>query len=210
MLLQCDFDGTVTLEDASFAILEAYIPGQWEGLFADYQKGLLSVGEFNSLVFAKVRADRQTLLDIIDKNVRVREGFADFITYCRNRGFRFVFVSNGLDFYIRHILGKEGFEDLEIHASITGFQPDGLTVRHKGPDGNFLDRNVKETFTDYFTSQGYEVVYLGDGSSDIYPARKCRHIFATGSLAGYCREEGLSYTPFETFHDVIRAMEFWQ
>ncbi len=210
LLIQCDFDGTVTIEDASFAILEAYIPGQWESLFAEYQDGKMTVGEFNTAVFTRVKADKPALLKIVDEKVTVRNGFADFVTYCRNRQYRIVFVSNGLDFYIRHILGKEGFNDMEVHASITGFQPDGLVVRHKGPDGSFLDKDVKETFTDSFISQGYEVIYLGDGRSDIYPARKCRHVFTTGSLTGYCRESGLKCTPFETFHDVIRAMELWQ
>lgn len=210
ILIQCDFDGTVTYEDASFAILETYIPGQWEELFSEYQNGKMTVGEFNSRVFAKVTSDKATLLEIVDKQINVREGFPDFIEFCKNRKYRIVFVSNGLDFYIRHILNKTGFNEMEVHASITDFQSTGLVVRHKGPDGNFLDRDVKETFTDYFKSQGYRIIYLGDGRSDIYPARKCDHVFATGSLAGYCREENLNCTPFESFKDVIREMEPWQ
>ena len=209
ILVQCDFDGTITIEDASFTILDAYIPEKWRSLFDEYQKGEMTVGEFNSTVFAMVKADEEILLKLIREKVSVREGFAEFVEYCRLKDYRFVIVSNGLDFYIEDILGRIGFGDVEVHASNTVFSENGLTVRHKGPDENYLDEDVKATFTEYYLAQGYKVIYLGDGRSDILPASKSHYVFATGSMIEYCSSEKFSCIPFTDFHQVIKDMESW-
>jgi 2-hydroxy-3-keto-5-methylthiopentenyl-1-phosphate phosphatase len=208
-LIQCDFDGTITIEDASFVILDAYIPGKWQPLFEEYQQGEMTVGEFNSTVFSMVEADKATLLDMIRQKVPVREGFTNFMDYCRSNEYRIVIVSNGLDFYIEDILGNLGCGDIEVHASNTIFTENGLKVRHRGPDGNYLDEDVKAAYTEYFLEQGYHIIYLGDGSSDVLPARKSHHVFATGSLKEYCNSEKIPYIAFSDFHQVVEVMESW-
>ena len=210
ILVQCDFDGTITIEDASFTILDAYIPDKWHSLFDQYQQGKMTVGAFNSTVFAKVKADKETLLKMIREKVSVREGFRDFMEYCRSKNYRFVIVSNGLDFYIEDILERFAFKDVEVHASNTVFTDDGLLVRHKGPDSKYLDEDVKAAYTEYYLDQGYKVIYLGDGRSDVLPAGKSHYIFATGSMIDYCDSEKLSCTPFTDFHQVIRVMDTWE
>jgi len=210
ILIQCDFDGTVTIEDASFAILDAFIPGKWRGMFRIYQEGRMSVGEFNSRAFSMVQADKDSLLEIVRREVTVRDGFSELVTYCKNKNFTFVIVSNGLNFYIEDILKRKGIKDIEIHASITEFKPTGLVVRHKGPDGEFLDKDVKAAYTDYYLKQGYRVIYLGDGSSDVMPAGQSHYVFATDSLVEYCRSKNIKCTPFTNFYDVIKVMESWK
>lgn len=210
ILVQCDFDGTITIEDASFVILDAYVPEKWRPLFDEYQQGKLTVGMFNSTVFAMVKADKEILLEMIREKVQVREGFVDFIKYCRLNEYRFIIVSNGLDFYIEDILERQGVKDAEVHASNTVFSEKELKVRHKGPDGEYLDEDVKAAFTDHYLTQGYRIVYLGDGRSDVLPASKSHYVFATGSMIEYCDSKKLSYTPFTDFHQVIKVMESWE
>ena len=210
ILIQCDFDGTITIEDASFTILDAYIPEKWHPLFNEYQQGQMTVGEFNSTVFAMINADKEILLKTVREKVSVRAGFKKFLEYCRLKDYRFVIVSNGLDFYIKDILGNIGFMDVEVHASETIFGDNGLIVRHRGPSGQYLDKDVKAAFTDHFITQGYHVIYLGDGRSDVLPASKSHHIFATGSLIEYCNTENLTCTAFIDFNQVVNVMDSWQ
>lgn len=209
-LVQCDFDGTITTEDASFLIMDAYVPGKWRSLFEEYQRGRMTVGEFNSTVFAMVKADKETLLKMIREKISVREGFENFMEYCYEKDYRFVIVSNGLDFYIEDILDRTGFKDVEVHASNTVFREDGLLVRHRGPDGQYLDEDVKAAYTQYYLDQGFKVIYLGDGRSDMLPASKSHHVFATGSMIEYCQSENLSCTPFTDFYQVIQVMDSWE
>lgn len=208
-LVQCDFDGTITEEDASFVMLDAFASGDWRQLFSKYEGGGISVGRFNAEAFAMVKADRESLLKVIKGRVKVRPGFEELVACCRDKGFRFVIVSNGLEFYIEEILGDIGLGDIEVFAAKTCFHPDGLRVQYVGPDGSHLDSDFKEAYVSSFLAEGYRVVYAGNGSSDLMPARKCHYIFATGSLLARCRQTDLDCTPFNDFNDIVRVMELW-
>lgn len=209
ILVQCDFDGTIALEDASFMILDAFTGDSWRQLFKDYQEGKITVGRFNADAFSRVRADRESLLEVIREKVNIRPGFSELLACCRRKGFRFVIVSNGLTLYIDQILRNNGITGIEVFAAETEFHPEGLRVRHKGPDGSYLDADVKASFIDYFLSEGYRIVYIGDGSSDVAPATKSQYVFAIDSLLENCRKKNIECTPFSDFHQVVEVMERW-
>ena len=206
-LVQCDFDGTVTEEDVSFAMLDYFASGDWQQLFRQYEEGKISVGRFNTEAFAMVKADRQSLLKIARSKVKVRPGFQEMVTYCRRQGFRFVIVSNGLDFYIEEILKDIGMGDIEVFAAQTRFHPEGLKVRYIGPDGNHLDTDFKGTYVNSFLREGYQIIYMGNGTSDILPASQCHYIFATGNLLAHCQQAHRDCTPFTDFNQVLRTLE---
>ncbi len=208
-LVQCDFDGTVTEKDVSFMILDAFAVGDWRQVHKKYQAGEITVGRFNSDVFAMVKADRERMLKYAREQVKIRPGFRELVTLCRKKNFRFVIVSNGLDFYIEAILKALGLSDIEIHAARTRFHPHGLKVQYLGPDGTPLDDGVKEAYASSFLGEGYRVIYIGDGTSDLAPARKCHHIFATDNLLALCRQDNLDCTPFTSFNEVVSVLESW-
>ena len=208
-LVQCDFDGTITEEDVSFKLLDTFAGGDWRQLFREYEKGKISVGHFNTDAFAMVKADRESLLKVATSTVRIRPGFHELVACCRRRGFRLVIVSNGLDFYIEEILKDIGLADIEVFAAQTHFHPDGLKVQYVGPDGSHLDDNFKEAHVNSFLGEGYRIIYLGNGTSDLAPAKQCYHIFATGNLLTHCKETNLSCTPFTDFNEVVRVLELW-
>ncbi len=209
-LVQCDFDGTITEEDISFMMLDAFADGDWRQLFREYEEGKMSVGRFNMEAFAMVKADRESLLEVVKGKVRLRPGFHELVTCCRSKGFRFVIVSNGLDFYIEEILRDIGLADIEARAARTHFHPDGLKVQYIGPDGTHLDDNFKGAYVNSFLTEGYRVVYVGNGTSDIVPARQCHYIFATGVLLAHCKQTNLDCTSFTDFKEVVRVLELWQ
>jgi 2-hydroxy-3-keto-5-methylthiopentenyl-1-phosphate phosphatase len=207
ILIQCDFDGTVTEEDVSFALLDTFADGDWRSLLEEYKQGKMSVGAFNSQAFSMIRADKSELVETSLKRGKVRPGFAEFVEFCRAGGMRFVIVSNGLDFYIDEILRTLKLEDVEVFASRTGFNSGRIEVEYVGPDGRTLNDGFKEAYTRHFVDRGYEVIYIGDGFSDIFPARHCRHVFATRELPARCKTMDLPCTPFVDFHEVRRGID---
>lgn len=206
-LVQCDFDGTVTEEDVSFTLLDTFADGNWRERLKDYQAGRISVGRFNTEAFAMVKADRATLIKVARSQARIRAGFTDFLAYCRRKGLRLVIVSNGLDFYIEEILRSIGAEDIEVSAARTRFRPDGLEVQYIGPDGSHLEDDFKGAYVKSFLEEGYRILYIGNGTSDLPPATRAHHIFATGSLLAHCQRLNLKCTPFTGFKEVINAIE---
>ena len=73
-LFQCDFDGTITFEDISFLILDAYGDKDWRRMFQEYKDGKISVGRFNTMAFATVKADKETLLKLVKERAELRPG----------------------------------------------------------------------------------------------------------------------------------------
>ncbi len=206
-LVQCDFDGTITEEDTSFFLLDTFARGDWRRLLQKYKEHKISVGEFNTRAFAMVKADKATLLEALKGKVKVRAGLHELVNYCLRRGFRLVIVSNGLDFYIEAILQDLGLKNIELHAAQACFHPEGMEVQYLGPDGKRLENGFKEAYIESFLKLGYKVIYMGNGDSDIAPAKYAHHVFATGELLAYCRENNLKCKPFENFTDAIRELE---
>jgi 2-hydroxy-3-keto-5-methylthiopentenyl-1-phosphate phosphatase len=207
ILVQCDFDGTVTEEDTSFFLLDVFAQGDWRRLLREYKEHKISVGEFNTKVFAMVKVDKSTLLGALEGKVKVRTGFHELVSYCLKKGLRLVIVSNGLDFYIEAVLKDIGLENIEVHAAQASFYPEGMKVQYVGPDGKRVEDGVKEAYTKSFLKQGYRVIYVGNGDSDVAPAKYAHHVFATGELLAYCTENNINYKPFETFIDVVSDID---
>ncbi len=206
-LVQCDFDGTVTEEDVSFLLLDAFANPDWRQILQQYQEGKITVGRFNTEAFSMVAAGKQTLLEYIKRRVKVRPGFHEMVAYCRKKGVRFTVVSNGLDFYIERVLEDIGLKGLEFHAAQTRFHSKGLTVQYIGPDGNPLDSDFKLAYVDLFLNAGYRLIYIGNGDSDFVPAKHCHHVFATGTLLDRCQQADLDCVPFNDFNEIIRVVE---
>ena len=205
-LVQCDFDGTITEEDMSFLLLDTFAGEDWRRLLAEYREGKISVGYFNTRAFTLIKADKQTLLRLIRSKVKIRAGFRELLDYCHEKGFRFVIVSNGLDFYIRAILGDIGMDNIEVLSAQTHFGPEGIEVKYVGPAGNQVQDGFKEAYTRLFLGKGNRIVYVGNGVSDALPAKLAYHIFATDELLDRCKEMNLDCTPFVDLNDVVRGL----
>ena len=207
MIIQSDFDGTITEDDVSFVLLDTFAEGDWRKLFQQYRENKISVGDFNTKAFAMVKASSEELLQVARDKVRLREGLHNLVAYCQERGFRLGIVSNGLDFYIKSILEDVGLGNIEIHAARTRFNAGGLEVQYIGPEGNQLNKGFKEAYTKLFLKQGYQVSYVGNGPSDIFPASLAQHVFARDGLLESCREKKLKCKPFDNLNDVVRGLK---
>jgi len=206
-LVQCDFDGTITEEDVSFLLLDAFTNGSWRELLRWYREKRITVNYFNTKAFGMIKADRRTLVRFAKERVKIRVGFHQLVACCRRRNIRFVIVSNGMDFYIDAILKDTGMNDIEVFAAETRFGSEGLEAAYMGPDGSQLEDGFKDAYIRSFLEKGYRVIYIGDGLSDASPARYAQHVFARGELLAYCNKGNLKCTPFIDLNDVVHKLE---
>ncbi len=206
-LIQCDFDGTITEEDVSFLLLDAFANSDWRRLLAEHKEGKISVGCFNTRAFIMIKQNKQTLDRFVREKARLRAGFHKLLAYCQQKGSRFVIVSNGLGFYIKTILETIGVNNIEVYAAQARFGSDGIKTQYIGPEGVKLQDGFKEAYIRHFLRSGYRVIYVGDGASDISSARLAHHIFATGPLLAHCQKMNLNCTPFADLNDVVRGLE---
>ena len=188
-------------------LLDAFADGDWRPLLRDYRENRISVNSFNSRAFSMIKADKSTLVDFAKTTMKIRPGFQELVSYCQERGFKFVIVSNGLDFYIEAILNNLRINNVEVFAARTKFISGGLKVAYIGPNGSQLEEGFKKAYTKLFLDLGYRVIYLGNGISDISPASEAHYVFATGELETYYDRSKANFTPFINLNDIIQKLE---
>ncbi|MDD4924706.1 MAG: MtnX-like HAD-IB family phosphatase [Dehalococcoidales bacterium] len=206
-LIQCDFDGTLTEEDISFLILDTFADGDWRSILEQYKSNRISVGHFNTLAFRMVKEDESTLIRFVSEKTELRPGLKGLLSYCTSRNFRFAIVSNGMTFYIRTLLRNSGIDGVEIYAAQADFNNNGIEARYIGPDGKEIQNGFKEAYVNRFLNEGWRVISIGNGASDIPAAKLAHYTFATEPMLSLCRGIGFDCLPFENLDDIIKGLE---
>ena len=207
LLVQCDFDDTITDGNVSVAIREVFGPDGWRSMEREFQDGQFSVEESNIRQYALLKASQKDIEDFVLGSVVIRFGFEQFVEYCRAVEIKVVIVSSGLDLYINPAIQPLGYDDLEVYSAQARVTGDGIAVSYKDPSGAALTRGFKESYVRHFKEQGHTVIYVGDGLSDIVPASDADYVIARDTLAAHARASGLSYHSFETYEDVAKHVE---
>jgi len=205
-IVQCDFDGTIAIDNISILLREEFATGDWRRIDSDYMQGRLTVEDSNQRQFSMIKEPRDRLVDFVREKARVKAGFLEFIDYCRDSGIEFVIVSSGLDFYIEAMLEQIGAPNLELYCARTSFGHDGIAIEYIGPDGNRVEKGFKLQCLNQLKQRGDYVIYLGDGLSDLEAASAADYVFATGSLTTLLDKISVRYHSFTDFHDVLRQM----
>ena len=207
MIIQCDFDGTITTNNISVIIRERFAPSEWRKMEEDYFKGKFTVEQSNIAQYRLVTETKETLVGYVMKNFKLRPGFMEFVGYCRANDIRFVVVSSGLDFYIEAVLSSIGITDMEVHCARTSFSEDGIGVTYTDSAGNIMDRDFKKKYLTWLSSQDRPVVYLGDGLSDVDAASAADYVFTCGHLHKLLDDSAVSHYQFTDFGEISQQLD---
>jgi len=189
-------------------VREKFAPALWRDMEREYLEGKYSVEESNIRQFALIHGvERSELEDFVRRNVRVRDGFAGFVEHCRAEGIGFVVVSSGLDLYIRPVLEQAGLGGVPFHSGHAEVREQGIAVTYAGPGGTPLTAGIKESYVRHHKRQGHTVFYLGDGLSDVVPAKEADVVLARSSLRRRLIARDRPHFPFEDFHDARRHLD---
>ena len=206
MIIQCDFDGTITTNNISVLLREKFALGEWRKIESDYLCGRLTVEESNQRQYALIKEPRQNLVTFARDSAELRTGFLEFVDYCLATDIRFVIVSSGLDFYIEAVLSKIGAPHLELHCARTHFSQNGITVSYTDPDGRLVTEGFKKKYLGWLKCQDNYVTYIGDGLSDLEAARAADRVFAINHLHRLLSTDSISHYTFSSFHDILRQI----
>lgn len=205
----CDFDGTITRRDVGYNIFHHFSGGKNDDLLPDWKAGRMTTRTCLTLEAAMVKASAEEIYQFIDQ-FEIDKGFRGFVELCEKNGAPLFVASDGLDFYIRHILSKNGLGQLEIKTNVGRPENGGLTVEfpHENSScprcGVCKGERIAKFRED--TDGGYRIVFVGDGYSDACATREADLIFAKKDLEQYCLEHHIDCVGFDTFDDVSRQL----
>ena len=135
LIVQCDFDDTVTVGNVSTAIREVFGPDDWVKMEEEYYSGKYSVEESNVRQYGLIRASQEEIENFVLGSVVIRYAFDQFVEYCGGEGIRLVIVSSGLDLYINPTLQQMGFDRFEVYSGKAEAATDGAATDGAATDG---------------------------------------------------------------------------
>jgi 2-hydroxy-3-keto-5-methylthiopentenyl-1-phosphate phosphatase len=203
-----DFDGTVTERAVSIMLLERFAPPSWRDLDREYAEGSLSARDTIARQFELIEATDDEIQQFVRDHAQLRQGFTEFVSHIRGMGYPLAITSEGLDLYIQPVLEEHGVDYVNVFSNEANRTDDGkLSVSFPHEDIDCSEcGNCKSGLVKALQEDGNYVVFIGNGRTDLCPAREANMVFARDLLARKLEEEGRPFILFEDFNDI---MESW-
>ncbi len=206
MRVVCDFDGTITRRDSLDYVLSRLAPPAWEAVEAAWLSGDITAAQCMRQQIAMIEASVDRLDSVLDE-VELDPTFAPFVDLCDARRIPLLVVSDGVDYFIRRILGRERLNYLPLVANRLVLDDHGAwSLEQPWSQAPCTAASGVCKCATLSTGPDGPVIYIGDGRSDFCAAGQADLVFAKGALADHCRASGIAFQPFEAFDDVARAL----
>lgn len=207
----CDFDGTITVNDNIIAIIKHFNPEGWKPLVEKTISTELSIRSGVGALFSLLPSSmEEEVIDFGVSNASIREGFGAFLTYCKKQNIEFYVTSGGIDFFIYPVLEPFGIPKDHIYCNGSDFSKETIQIAWPHPCDDQCSNDCgmcKTTIMRRFPADEYTRIVIGDSVTDFEGAKLADKIFSRSHLTTKCSELGLAHTEYETFQDIIDAME---
>ena len=199
-----DFDGTITQRDTCDAMVSAFAQDGWQQINQLWERKEISTEECANRTFQLFNASPDDLYRLLD-TIEIDQNFPLFVEHCQKAGHPVYVLSDGYDFCIEYIFKKYNIKlpyyankliyDGRFHISCT---------YHNAECG--LCGTCKRKLMKRLAEPGSELIYIGDGVSDICPAGHSSMVFAKGRLLTHCQINGTAAVPINGFADVLKKL----
>jgi len=195
-----DFDGTITSEDITDAVIETFARPGWEKYEALWREGLIGSRECLENQMALIDSPLDSVLEHVDR-FTIDNAFNNFLTLLNKFHIPFAIISDGFRIFIERLLRNRGLEGLPVYANQLKEKNGTLDAifpySFEGCSSGLCKCEVTKKI-----SGGRSIIHIGDGMSDFCVSKKAAYVFAKGKLAGFCENNGIPYTHFRDFKDI--------
>jgi len=205
----CDFDGTITERDMIITIMEKFGAPGWERIRDQIMGQEITIAQGVGELFAGIPSARQDEIAAYAQEVaKIRAGFADFLTFCKEEGIDFWVTSGGIDFFVIPLLRPFPIEN-PIYCNASDFAEQTIRIlwphacdEHCANGCGMCKPSVLRKFPD---KELFKVV-IGDSITDLQAAKQADFVLARSFLKTKCEELGLRHREFATFYDCIAVL----
>jgi 2-hydroxy-3-keto-5-methylthiopentenyl-1-phosphate phosphatase len=202
-----DFDNTITVGDVLDSVIERFATDDsWRALEAAWEAGRIGARDCLDGQMRSLRAPWPELERHLDQ-VALDPGFATLRDALRREGIELTVVSDNFDLIVGHILRRHRLADVPFRANHLQCTADRLIPSFPYGNPDCADcAHCKRIHFQPPHDDGRAVIYIGDGRSDLCPARHADFVFAKAGLLAGLRSEGVACTEFAGLADVAGAL----
>ena len=209
MIFVSDFDGTITEKDSLYYFFKEYAVPEWKIVEEQWVKGEISSKECLIREFELVPNLCEKLIDEFVSSLNVDRYFKQFNEKRIEKGYDFVIVSDGLDYFINKNLKYNNIKNIKVITNHAEFINDKFTLEFpnshtscKNDAGTCKCQVIKDLRKNY-----KKICYIGDGVSDFCAADKADILYAKKSLLKHCKENQIPCIEYENYGDIIKIFD---
>jgi len=200
-ILFLDFDGTITSEETLEGSMRLCIdPLLYKEKEQEMLEGKRTLADTLHLAFSMITCDCMEEIKAYVRGVPLRPGFGELLDLAKEKEIPVVVISGGLKPCIEKKLAPYRDRLLDVH-SVEVLCVDGrisLESPHEA-GGDLMEKTRIMAQYDF-----KEAICVGDGHTDVRMALASDLVFARDTLAAILKKRGVSYKPWDDFHDIAR------
>ena len=204
-LILCDFDGTISIRDMGYVLVNRFSSGNWDEIDRDFCQGKIGSKVAYSRIAKILKGDESAILRFIQEHSSIDPHFSSFYRFCLQNGIDVKIVSDGLDFYIKAVLDIHHLSEIPFYANHTHFLKEGglnISFPHSNEECG-LCGTCKKRLVQIHREEYDSVLFVGNGLSDRCGAREADFVFAKDSLYTYCIEQDITCHSFQNFYEIL-------
>lgn len=204
-----DFDGTISVRDVGDELISTF--GSFKPLIRLLLNGQITVAEYYRRAAASFSHDATP--DSVREFALTQQldtGIGPLIDWCRNNEMPVTVVSDGFDVYIQPLLTEAGVaDDVAIHSNHLRYEGGSWIPSFPAASESCscFCASCKRNVVLSRVPDDDIIVYVGDGLSDTCAVRFADVVFAKGTLAASCREEGIPHHTYRSLTEVLIVLQ---
>jgi len=203
-----DFDNTITCGDVLDGIIEKFaVNVRWRVLEEDWAAGRIGARACLEGQLGVLRASWPALTRHLD-GIRLDPGFAALRDLLQRERIELTVVSDNFDLFVGHILRQQGLGDVAYRANHLEIAADRLlpSFPYANPDCPDCAHCKKTHFLPPH-HDARQVIFIGDGRSDICPARHADIVFAKTGLLSYLQGAKIPCLAYDDLTGVVDTLK---
>ena len=204
-----DFDGTISIGDVGDKLVGTF--GSFDILHDELLAGEFTVAEYYRRAIGSFRpeATPEAMEEFVQRQ-EIDAGLAPLLAWSRENNIPATVVSDGFDVYIRPLLKRE-LGDAAIPIASNTLSYEGGLWKPAFPGASescsCFCASCKRNVILSAIGDDDVVIYVGDGLSDACAVRYADVVFAKGTLAASCTEEGIPHHTYRSLTEVLIILQ---
>ncbi|HDL02678.1 MAG TPA: hypothetical protein ENH25_00950 [candidate division Zixibacteria bacterium] len=205
-----DFDGSFSEKDIGHRIFRYFSNGEILPLVEQWKRGEISSRECLRREAAMIHPTYDEIYEFL-LDFRLADGAVEFYRTIKSLGIPFYIVSDGTDIYIDYILRKYDLGEIKYFCNIGKIENRTLSLDfiydNDGCQRCGCCKGARINDLVGSSRSEWEIIFIGDGLSDICAVPHADIIYARGDLLEYCREHAINAKEYNDFNDILTDLK---